>query len=82
MENLDAPLTVTLAEFGDPDKLIANAGNRLVVILDQDKVLGYFVPKGSLDNVELRIASENCVIAFLKRKLAKIDHVIDYLRDK
>ncbi|WP_162784929.1 hypothetical protein [Polynucleobacter necessarius] len=52
MENLGAPLTATLAEFRDPNKLIARAGNRVFVILNQNEVIWYFVPKGSVDNVE------------------------------
>ena len=38
--------------------------------------------KGAVVDVELEPASKDQVSAFIKTQLPKIDHVIDYLKDK
>jgi antitoxin StbD len=82
MENLLTPLTASLTELREPNKVIARAGNQPVAILNRNEAIGYFVPKGALVDIELELASKDQVNAFIKNKLAKIDHVLDYLKDK
>jgi antitoxin StbD len=82
MENLLTPLTASLTELREPNKVIAKAGNQPVAILNRNEAIGYFVPKSAVVDIELKVASNDQLKAFLKNKLPKIEHVIDYLKDK
>jgi antitoxin StbD len=82
MENLLTPLTASLTELREPNKVIAKAGNQPVAILNRNEAIGYFVPKSAVANIELRVASDDELKDFLKNKLPKIQHVLDYLKDK
>ena len=82
MENLLTSLTASLTELREPNKVIARAGNQPVAILNRNEAIGYFVPKSAVVDIQLDPASKDQVSAFIKTKLAKIDHVIDYLKDK
>jgi antitoxin StbD len=82
MENLLTPLTASLTELREPNKVIAKAGNQPVAILNRNEAIGYFVPKSAVVDIELKNASDDQVKAFIKNKLPKIEHVLDYLKDK
>lgn len=82
MENLLTSLTASLTELREPNKVIARAGNQPVAILNRNEAIGYFVPKSAISEIEVSVASADQVNAFINTKLAKIDHVIDYLKDK
>lgn len=82
MENLLTSLTASLTELREPSKVIARAGNQPVAILNRNEAIGYFVPKSAVVDIELDLASTDQVNSFIKNKIAKIDHVIDYLKDK
>jgi antitoxin StbD len=82
MENLLTPLTASLTELREPNKVIAKAGNQPVAILNRNEAIGYFVPKSAVADIEIKLASNDQVKAFLKNKLPKIEHVLDYLKDK
>jgi antitoxin StbD len=82
MENLLTPLTASLTELREPNKVIAKAGNQPVAILNRNEAIGYFVPKSAVADIELRAASNDELKDFLKNKLPKIEHVLDYLKDK
>jgi antitoxin StbD len=82
MENLLTPLTASLTELREPNKVIAKAGNQPVAILNRNEAIGYFVPKSAVVDIELKNASDDQLKAFIKNKLPKIEHVLDYLKDK
>ena len=82
MENLLTSLTASLTELREPNKVIARAGNQPVAILNRNEAIGYFVPKSAVVDIQLESAPKDQVTAFIKTKLTKIDHVIDYLKDK
>jgi len=82
MENLLTPLTASLTELREPNKVIARAGNQPVAILNRNEAIGYFVPKSAVVDIELKNASDDQLKAFIKNKLPKIEHVLDYLKDK
>lgn len=82
MENLLTPLTASLTELREPNKVIARAGNQPVAILNRNEAIGYFVPKSAVADIELELSSRDQLGVFLNTKLSKIDHVIDYLKDK
>ena len=82
MENLLTPLTASLTELREPNKVIAKAGNQPVAILNRNEAIGYFVPKSAVADIELKLASDDQLKVFFKNKLPKIEHVLDYLKDK
>lgn len=82
MEVLLTQLTASLTELREPNKVIAKAGNQPVAILNRNEAIGYFVPKGALSAVEVKVATDAQVESFLNEELYKIDHVLEYLKDK
>jgi antitoxin StbD len=82
MEVLLTKLTASLTELREPNKVIAKAGNQPVAILNRNEAIGYFVPKGALSDVEVKVATDAQIESFLNEELYKIDHVLEYLKDK
>lgn len=82
MEVLLTSLTASLTELREPNKVIAKAGNQPVAILNRNEAIGYFVPKSAIADVEVVQASSKQVADFLQKDLTKIEHVLDYLKDK
>ena len=82
MEVLLTQLTASLTELREPNKVISKAGNQPVAILNRNEAIGYFVPKSALSEIEVKVASEAQVDTFLDETLPKIDHVLEYLKDK
>jgi antitoxin StbD len=82
MEVLLTQLTASLTELREPNKVIAKAGNQPVAILNRNEAIGYFVPKSALSDVEVSVASDIQIESFLEQELPKIDHVLEYLKDK
>lgn len=82
MEKMLTNKTVSLTELRDPAKVIANAGDTPVAILNRNKVVGYFVPKSavSLDKVEMADHAE--VLKLLTDTAEQDQPVLDYLKDK
>ena len=62
--------------------VIAKAGNQPVAILNRNEAIGYFVPKSAVTEITAVEASNQQVTEFLQNKLPKIEHVLDYLKDK
>jgi antitoxin StbD len=82
METLLTTLTASLTELREPNKVIAKAGNQPVAILNRNEAIGYFVPKSAVTEIMAVEASNQQVTEFLQNKLPKIEHVLDYLKDK
>jgi len=82
MEVLLTSLTASLTELREPNKVIAKAGNQPVAILNRNEAIGYFVPKSAVTEITAVEASHQQVTEFLQNKLPKIEHVLDYLKDK
>jgi hypothetical protein len=82
MENLPTFSTVSLTEFREPNKLISKVGNQPVAIFNRDELIGYFVPKGAVVDIELVDTSNQQIAEFFDKQLPKITHVLDYLKDK
>jgi antitoxin StbD len=82
MEVLLTSLTASLTELREPNKVIAKAGNQPVAILNRNEAIGYFVPKSAVTEITVVEASNQQVTEFLQSKLPKIEHVLDYLKDK
>lgn len=82
MEVLLTQLTASLTELREPNKVISKAGNQPVAILNRNEAIGYFVPKSAISEVEVKVANEAQVDTFLDEALPKINHVLEYLKDK
>ncbi len=82
MEILLTSLTASLTELREPNKVIARAGNQPVAILNRNEAIGYFVPKSAVADIQVMEASNQQVTDFLEKGLPKIEHVLDYLKDK
>ena len=82
METLLTSLTASLTELREPNKVIARAGNQPVAILNRNEAIGYFVPKSAVADLDVVQASNQQLADFIQKKLPKIEHIIDYLKDK
>jgi len=82
MEKLLTNKTVSITEFRDPGKVIANAGGKAVAILNRNKVVGYFVPVDAVEKVSFEITDANEVSRILEKRNKIISPVLKYLEDK
>ena len=82
MEVLLTSLTASLTELREPNKVIAKAGNQPVAILNRNEAIGYFVPKSAVSEIEIIGASQQQIDDFIHNDLNKIEHVLEYLKDK
>ena len=82
MEVLLTSLTASLTELREPNKVIAKAGNQPVAILNRNEAIGYFVPKSAVSEIEIISASQHQIDDFIHNDLNKIEHVLEYLKDK
>jgi antitoxin StbD len=82
MENQLNTLTATLEELREPSKVINQAGNQPVAILNRNEVIGYFVPKSASVDIEICASSKEQLDDFVQNKIQDISHISDYLKDK
>lgn len=82
MENLLTNKTASLTELRDPKKVIENAGDQPVAILNRNQLEGYFVPASAVGKIEFSPAVAGHTAAMLKERRAKLEGVLDYLKDK
>ncbi|KOR33516.1 hypothetical protein TI05_00575 [Achromatium sp. WMS3] len=82
MQHLATHKTVSVTEMQDPAKVIREAGDTPVAILDQNKVLGYLVPNSSIAINSIKAATNNDIITALKTAQLEMQPVLDYLQDK
>lgn len=82
MEHLLTHKTVSLTELRDPAKVLEKAGSTPVAVLNRNKVVGYFVPAGAVEDLSFEPASPEDVQAALARVGSEMKPVLDYLKDK
>ena len=82
MQTLLTNKTVSLTEMRNPGKIIADAGNKPVAILNRNKVEGYFVPVSAVDKISFESASSDAVAAVLAKRKAPLAPIVKYLQDK
>lgn len=82
METLLTHITASLTELRDPKKVIEQAGGKPVAILNRNQLEGYFVPASAVDKISFEPASEGDIASVMKRRKAKMEPVLDYLKDK
>lgn len=82
MENLITNKTASLTELRDPKKVIENAGDQPVAILNRNQLEGYFVPASAVAKISFSAAGKGDAAAMLKQRQDKLKDTLDYLRDK
>jgi len=82
MENLLTNKTASLTELRDPKKVIENAGDQPVAILNRNQLEGYFVPASAVGKIEFSPAGAGHAASMLKERHTKLKDTLDYLRDK
>ncbi len=82
MERILAHKTVSLTELRDPAKVLAGAGQSPVAVLNRNHVVGYFVPKSAVDNVDFRYGDTLNVQKTVDESIEQNKELIDYLKDK
>ena len=82
MENLLTNKTASLTELRDPKKVIENAGDKPVAILNRNQLQGYFVPASAVGKIHFTPAGDGEVEKLLRKRKAKLKPTLDYLKDK
>jgi len=72
----------TITELREPQKVLARAGGKPVAIMKNSRCVGYLVPVEAVLADEPRVATLEEVRAHLAATRAKVQPVLDYLRDK
>ena len=82
MENLLTNKTASLTELRDPKKVIENAGDQPVAILNRNQLEGYFVPASAVGKIDFSPAVAGQAASMLKQRRTKLKDTLDYLKDK
>ena len=82
MENLLTNKTASLTELRDPKKVIENAGDKPVAILNRNQLQGYFVPASAVEKINFTAADDGAAGELLRKRMAKLKPTLDYLKDK
>ena len=82
MQKILTHKTVSLTELRDPAKVLANAGDSPVAVLNRNKVVGYFVPSSVVDDVSFEQAGSDEVKATVQASIAQNRDILEYLKDK
>jgi antitoxin StbD len=82
MENLLTNKTASLTELRDPKKVIENAGDKPVAILNRNQLEGYFVPASAVEKINFTVAGDGKVEKLLRKRKAKLQSTLDYLKNK
>jgi hypothetical protein len=82
MEKLLTRKTVSLTELRNPAKVLANAGDTPVAVLNRNKVVGYFVPNSAVDQTSFEMADSTEAQKTVDASIERNKAVLDYLQDK
>jgi len=82
MQKILTHQSASITELREPNKVIDQAGNEPVAIMNRNIVVGYFVPASKVDTVDLQLASSQDVKKALKKRKKVMKPVNTYLRDK
>lgn len=82
MQDILANKTVGLTELREPKKVIEEAGDQPVAVMNRNQVVGYFVPVSAVARVDFKYASDKELDAVLRDQDAITADGVAYLRDK
>ena len=72
----------TMTELREPQKVLDRAGGEPVAVLKNSKCVAYLVPEECVLKDDVRYATRDEVLDYLKRSRARVQPVLDYLKDK
>jgi antitoxin StbD len=82
MTRLATPQICTMTELREPQKVFDRAGGQPVAILKNSALVGYLVPAEAVEVGGHRVATMEEVMESLARTKARVQPVLDYLKDK
>lgn len=82
MTRLATPQICTMTELREPQKVFDRAGGQPVAILKNSALVGYLVPAEAVEVGQHQVATMDDVLESLARTRAKVQPVLDYLKDK
>jgi antitoxin StbD len=82
MTRLATPQICTMTELREPQKVLDRANGKPVAILKNSQLVGYLVPAEAVSGTEHRPATMEEVEIYLARSRARVQPVLDYLKDK
>jgi len=82
MQAILARKTVSMTELREPAKVIAQAGNQPVAIMNRNQVVGYFVPTAAIEPDRTTIVTDDELTIILKKRRPVIAATLKYLEDK
>lgn len=83
MTRLLTPLIATMTELREPQKVLDRAHGQPVAILKNSQLVAYLVPAEAAQGLEgHRAATMEEVMTHLRETRAKVQPVLDYLKDK
>ncbi|NND83126.1 MAG: prevent-host-death family protein [Gammaproteobacteria bacterium] len=82
MENLLTNKTASLTELRDPKKVIENAGEQPVAILNRNQLEGYLVPASAVGKIDFRAAEAGSASSIFQSRRGQLESTLDYLKDK
>lgn len=72
----------SLTEFREPGKVLDKSGNEPTAILNRNEVVAYLVPIVAVADISTSPLGKEKLRNYIKNGLPKINHVIEYLKDK
>lgn len=82
MTRLATPQICTMTELREPQKVFDRAGGQPVAILKNSALVGYLVPVEAVEIGQHQVATMEEVMESLARSKARVQPVLDYLKDK
>ncbi len=82
MTRLATPQICTMTELREPQKVFDRAGGQPVAILKNSALVGYLVPAEAVEVGQHSVATMEEVMESLARSKARVQPVLDYLKDK
>ena len=82
MTRLLTPHIATMTEMREPHKVLERANGHPVAILKNSALVGYFVPAEAITAADHTPATLEEVMAHLNESRARVQPVLDYLKDK
>jgi antitoxin StbD len=73
----------TMTEMREPHKVLERSGGKPVAVLKNSQLVGYFVPEAAVpEEGQVRRVTMEEIRAHLDGSRARVQPVLDYLRDK
>ena len=82
MQNIRANKSIGMTELREPKKVIEEAGDQPVAIMNRNQLVGYFVPVSCVEQMKTSYVSDEDFDAVLDAQDEAMAEGVAYLRDK